>query len=143
MHMLLFKKCWKLWDSSAHNISILVLGAIFPFRDSHHLYNIQNSVVCWQWTLFLPISTHFQIKSVGNEQKGPKCSTYLQVQNRADSILCFPKQVYFIAAFRLACCLPHCRFELMVIFVQLRMHHLPQRKDQTARSMLPVNNATA
>ena len=38
------------------------------------------------------------------------------------------------AAFRLACRLLHSA--LMVIFLQLRKHHLPQREDQAASSQL-------
>ena len=46
---------------------------------------------------------------------------------------------YSYAAFRLACCAAHCIAALMMIFVQLRKRHLPQRDDQEASSVLPIS----
>ena len=40
------------------------------------------------------------------------------------------------AAFRLACCIA----ALMVIFVQLRKRHLPQRKGQVVSSVLSIDS---
>ena len=39
------------------------------------------------------------------------------------------------AGFRLACCIA----ALMMIFVQLRKRHLPQKDDQAASSVMPID----